>query len=118
MGDIFYWSYHNCYGPSIYNSDDIMKHFRYTHLEDYLEKTNAYPDPKTIKIFSITRSDPGYATVIYAIVNLHSSCIDYRQEIIPIDEDEREKFIRDIETLLEESGHKQGKVIESSPVRF
>ncbi len=95
-----------------------MKHFRYFDLDDYLEKANAYPDPKTVKMFTITRSDPGYVTVVYAIVNLHSSCIDYRQEITPINEDERDKSIESIEILLKEAGHKKGKVIESSPVRF
>ncbi len=83
-----------------------MKHFRYSDLEDYIEKANAYPDPKTVKMVSLKD------TVIYAIVNLHSSCIDYRVEFSSVESAE------DVFTYLKDAGHKEGTVIESAPVRF
>lgn len=83
-----------------------MKHFRYTHLEDYLEKANAYPDPKTVKIVSLRD------TTVYAVVNLHSSCIDYRLEFDSIES--AQKAVGS----LKSTGHKEGTVIETAPLRF
>ncbi len=83
-----------------------MKHFRYTELEDYIEKSNAYPDPKTVKMVSLK------STVVYAIVNLHSSCIDYRVEFSSVGSAE------EVFRFLKDAGHKEGTVIESAPVRF
>ncbi len=83
-----------------------MKHFRYLHLEDYLEKAAAYPDPKTVKIVSLKEK------VIYAVINLHSSCIDFRAECI------KDQDAKLMQKALIDVGHKEGTVIESAPVRF
>lgn len=85
-----------------------MKEFTYLDLKDYLDKADKYDEPKTIKMYQITRDSQG-RTCIKAVVYLRTALICW--SLISESPDEL------ADTLIEirDHGHAQGRIAEVAP---
>jgi len=76
-----------------------MKEFWYTHIEDYLTKSDAYVDPKTIKLYENLAE--GSSRKLRAITYLRTALIGWQG-----------RWDEGLEQMLKEHGHCEGRMEE------
>ena len=86
-----------------------MREFWYMNISDYLEKADAYNDPKYIKLYETADTEEGKEFRAYTY--LRTSLIGYRK-VIKDNED-----IKGLELKCIVHGHKSGIMFEVSPIR-
>lgn len=86
-----------------------MKEFWYKNLREYIDVSDQYHDPKTIKMFSIEQIEG--KKLFVAITYLRTSIIGHKQAIR---DDAHEGELRG---KVEGHGHKEGEMREVAPLR-
>lgn len=58
-----------------------MKEFWYNSIEDYLEKSDHYDNPKTLKMFEMVNSDTPPLKILRAVTYLRTALIGWQMKI-------------------------------------
>ena len=96
-----------------------MKEFYYSILDDYLDKSDAYNDIKTIKIYEIENEAQGNVVAFKAITYLRTALIGFKGAV-KIDALNERKIgnWNDIEAKLKEHEHKRGTMVDIAPIKW